>query len=95
MTTDLPSYLLRADALLCAMIEQQRRKVLKIARSINPKMTEDDILDPHSFPEVSTNPQFAFEDGILAGLVAAQVALHREGRDFLRSGKPGAKGPTR
>jgi hypothetical protein len=60
------------------MVEQQRAKVLRIASGINPRMTEDDIMDSPSFPELTSHPQFQFEDGLLAGLVAASVAVNRE-----------------
>jgi len=68
----------RLDGLFGQMIDQQRAKTLRIARSIDNRITEDDIFDPHSFPQVAERPDFSYEDGILAGLVAAQVAVMRE-----------------
>ncbi|MDX2177581.1 MAG: hypothetical protein SF028_14045 [Candidatus Sumerlaeia bacterium] len=67
--------------LLQRMIEQQRAKVLKIARQINPRITNDDIMNPFDWPEVSNNPQFSFEDGLLAGLISADAALRAQARD--------------
>lgn len=63
------------EALFDAMIAQQRAKVLAIARAINARLTEDDILSPQDFPELADNPRFNYEDGLLAGLLSAQIAL--------------------
>ena len=38
------------------------------------------MLNPHDFPELKAHPTFEFEDGLLSGLVAAQVALRAEHR---------------
>ena len=77
----------RFDVLFNQMIDQQRTKVLRIARSINSRITEDDIFDPHSFPDVSSRPDFSYEDGILAGLISAQVAIMRELKADWREGE--------
>ena len=50
-------------------------RVLAIARSLVPHLTEDDVLSPDDFPELSADPRFAWEDGLLAGLLSAQMAL--------------------
>jgi len=68
------------EALFDQMIDQQRRKVLGIARSINPRLTEDDIMSPHDFPELADDPRFNYEDGLLAGLLSAQIAVRAEVR---------------
>lgn len=61
--------------LLDDMIVQQRSKCLKIAHRINPRLTPDDLMNPFDWPEVGENPQFAWEDGLLAGLQSAHAAL--------------------
>jgi hypothetical protein len=63
------------DDLFEEMIAQQRAKVLAIARSVNPRLTEDDILSPYDFPELAADPRFGYEDGLLAGLISAQIAV--------------------
>lgn len=68
------------DRLFDEMIEQQRGKVLSMARSLNPRLTADDVMSPDDFPELASDPRFAYEDGLLAGLISAQIAL----RAFLR-----------
>ena len=75
----LEDFVRHVDTLMQQMIEQQRAKTLKVARRIDPQMTDDDIMDPHSFPAIAHHPAFAYEDGLLAGLVAAHVAVNREG----------------
>lgn len=68
------------DALFDQMIAQQRAKVLAIARALNPRITGDDILSPEDFPELAADPRFAYEDGLLAGLISAQIAVRAEAR---------------
>ncbi len=60
------------------LIDYQRERVWKIARRLNPSLTAEDIRNPHDYPEVSENPHFNFEDGILSGYVSARVALITE-----------------
>lgn len=67
--------------LLEPMIAQQREKVLATARRRVPYLTGDDILNPHDFPELERAPEFHYEDGILAGLLAAQMALRARLRE--------------
>ncbi|MCC5874881.1 MAG: hypothetical protein JJU11_01555 [Candidatus Sumerlaeia bacterium] len=61
--------------LLDEMIVQQRSKCLKIARRLNDRLTPDDLMNPFDWPEIAENPQFAWEDGLLAGLQAAHAAI--------------------
>jgi hypothetical protein len=68
--------------LLDQMIEQQRRKVLEVARRFSPRVTLEDLLNPHDFPELQEAAEFHYEDGILAGYLAAQAAI----RARVRSG---------
>lgn len=66
--------------LLDQMIEQQRGKLLALANRINPRLTLDDISQPHDWPDLARDPQFQYEDGLLAGLIAAQIALRAAAR---------------
>jgi hypothetical protein len=75
----------RLEQLMEEMIVQQRERTTRIAQRIQPNLSEDDLRDPHSFPQVNSRPEFAYEDGLLAGLISAQVALQREVGDHLRS----------
>ncbi|MBX5481430.1 MAG: hypothetical protein IRZ16_06225 [Myxococcaceae bacterium] len=60
------------------MIEQQRAKVLRLAREAVPNISPEDVLNPHDFPELKQHPTFEFEDGLLSGLVAAKIAVRAE-----------------
>ncbi len=73
-----------AERLFDQMIEQQRNKVLKLAREAVPHLSPEDVLNPNDFPELKAHPTFEYEDGILAGLVAAQIALRTELRGLER-----------
>jgi len=75
----------RLEQLMEEMIVQQRERTTRIAQRIQPNLSEDDLRDPHSFPQVNSRPEFAYEDGLLAGLISAQVALLREIGDHLRN----------
>lgn len=75
MTTIEP---LQLEALFEEMIQQQRAKVLRLAREIMPSITSDDVLNPHDFPALAQSGDFNFEDGILSGLIAAQMAVRAE-----------------
>lgn len=68
------------DALFEEMIAQQRARVLSIARAIDPRLTSDDVLSPDDFPHLAADPRFAWEDGLLAGLISAQIAVRARGR---------------
>lgn len=71
-------FLQLSEALFDKMIEQQRKKVLRLAREAVPNIGPEDVLNPHDFPALKAHPTFEFEDGILSGLVAAQIALRAE-----------------
>jgi hypothetical protein len=60
------------------MIALQRKRVLEHARRLNPKLTEDDIQQPHDFPELHGSAEWQYEDGVLAGVCAAQAAVRAQ-----------------
>ena len=59
------------------LIELQRKKVSDLAQELGVHLTSEDILNPHDFPQLLKSPRFNFEDGILAGLLSAQMALRQ------------------
>ena len=63
------------SALVDEMIESQRVRLMEIARRIDPKLSADDLMQPHDHPKVATHPDVQFEDGILAGYLAVRAAL--------------------
>jgi hypothetical protein len=68
----------RIDELFDGMIDQQRAKVLKLAREALPYLSPEDVMNPDDYPELKAHPTFDYEDGILAGLIAAQIAFRAE-----------------
>jgi hypothetical protein len=60
------------------LIAQQRKKVLALARRLNPRLTDDDVQQPHDFPELASSPEWQYEDGVLAGYCAAQMAVRAQ-----------------
>jgi hypothetical protein len=76
-----PSELLQiAEELFNKMSEQQRVKVLRLAREAVPYISSEDVMNPNDYPELKAHPTFDYEDGILAGIIAAQIALRAEMR---------------
>jgi hypothetical protein len=71
------------EALVGELQDLQRRKVLELARRLRPRLTLEDIANPHDFPELA-DPDWQYEDGLLAGVqsvLAAVRARRREGED--------------
>jgi len=66
------------DRLLIAMIAQQERKLLQLARQIVPGLTPEDLRNPQDFPLLVRDPLFNYEDGLLAGLRSAHIAVRAE-----------------
>ena len=64
-----------AETRLQEMIEFQREKLLKLAREILPDLTPEDLRNPQDFPELRQDPIFNYEDGLLAGYLAVQIAM--------------------
>ena len=64
-----------AETRLQEMIEFQREKLLKLAREILPDLTPEDLRNPQDFPELRQDPLFNYEDGLLAGYLAVQIAM--------------------
>ncbi|MBZ5535909.1 MAG: hypothetical protein LAO31_08135 [Acidobacteriia bacterium] len=81
----MPDFFPVIDQLLSQLIEQQRCKVMRLAHSLNSSLTFEDLLNPQTFPELAANPSFNYEDGILAGLLSAQMAMRAEGRQLASS----------
>ncbi len=63
------------EAVFEELIAQQQKRVFERARQLSPRVTEDDIQQPQDFPELWGNPEWQYEDGILAGYRAAQMAV--------------------
>lgn len=58
------------------MERHQRQRVVDLAKRLRPDLTFEDLQSPHDFPELD-DADWHFEDGQLAGLVAARIAVSR------------------
>jgi len=65
----------RVDEILAELIAQQETRLRACAARIDPRLTPDDLLQPHDFPALARDPAFNYEDGVLAGLRGAAAAL--------------------
>ena len=75
-STDLdPTTVVQALEVMEGLIAYQQKKVLDLAQRIHPGLTEEDVRNIHDYPDVYGDPIFQFEDGQLAGFVAARIAL--------------------
>ncbi len=63
------------EQLFDELVSQQEKKVLGIAQELRPSVTRDDLLQPQDMKEIARDPVFNYEDGLLAGLKAARIAL--------------------
>ncbi|WP_224372820.1 hypothetical protein [Hyalangium versicolor] len=79
-----------AHPLFERMIAQQQAKVMRLAREAVPNIGPEDLRNAHDFPELKEHPTFEYEDGILAGLISAQMALRAEIKGRLPARPPQA-----
>lgn len=63
------------EAVLERLISEQRTKVVDVALDIRSDLTPEDLQNPQDHPEVAEDAMFNFEDGVLAGLMNARMAL--------------------
>jgi hypothetical protein len=78
----------RVFEVLEAMEENQRAKVVDLARRLKPGLTAEDLRNPHDFPDLD-DPDWHFEDGQLTGIQSAVFALRALSRDLLRDVEEG------
>jgi len=64
-----------ALALLDIMVTQQEAKLLALARNLIPDLCPEDLRNPHDYPMLRASDIFNYEDGILAGLLSARMAI--------------------
>ena len=68
------------DRLFADLLTHQERRVRAVARRIVPEVTLDDLLCPDDVPALKASPEFLYEDGVLAGLLAAHTAVRAAAR---------------
>ncbi|HEY4831449.1 MAG TPA: hypothetical protein VIH61_02705 [Waddliaceae bacterium] len=63
------------EKVLDELVESQRKQLLILGRRTIPRLTADDVLQPNDYPELEFDPQFRYEEGMLAGIQTVQTAL--------------------
>ena len=63
------------DDLLEEMVKGQQASLLKLAETLLPGITLEDLLQPNDYPDLETHPLFRYEEGMLAGILSVQAAL--------------------
>jgi hypothetical protein len=63
------------EAVLERLISQQRAKIAEVAQDIMPHLTAEQAQNPQDYPEIAADAMYNFEDGLLAGLISARMAL--------------------
>jgi hypothetical protein len=63
------------DQVLGPLLGHQRARVLQQAQAIDAGLCADDLLQPDDYPALARDPRWNYEDGVLAGMQAAQMAL--------------------
>lgn len=66
---------LALDSELQRMIDHQTARVKKRAASLVPDVSWEEMMNPDGIPALKGDALFNYEDGQLAGLISAQVAL--------------------
>jgi hypothetical protein len=56
------------------LVEGQRKKMFRLAETIVPHITLDDLLQPNDFFELEHHPLFRYEEGVLEGILSARMA---------------------
>lgn len=60
---------------LGVLLNQQRRRALKLAQRMIPELTAEDVLNPDDYPELLADTEFMFEHGAASGIMAAKIAV--------------------
>lgn len=63
------------ETVLERLIDQQRAKIVEVAQDIMPHLTAEQAQNPQDYPDITGDAMYNFEDGLLAGLMSARLAL--------------------
>ncbi len=70
------------EQLFDELIQGQRNRLLRFAKTLVPHITEDDLLQPNDFPQLECHPHFRYEEGVLEGLLTARMAYLAKKKDL-------------
>lgn len=79
---DLDALLADLEGALEGRVESQRRKLFAVAHRLDPKLTWDDIVNPDDHRVLKESEAFNYEDGILAGILSAQILVRARLREL-------------
>jgi hypothetical protein len=82
---DSDDYLDMIESLFEELIQSHQEKLLALGRKIVPTLTPEDILQPNDYPELENNPHFRYEEGLLAGIQTAFIAIKAKRRENLNN----------
>ncbi len=81
------------EDLFAGLVRQQEGRLYQAGRRLVPGLCLDDLLSPDDVPALRADPEFLYEDGLLAGLLAAQAAVRAFLADRRRGGAAGGPPP--
>jgi hypothetical protein len=53
----------------------EENRLFTLGRQVVPYLTREDMLQPNDFPELDSNPEFRYQEGVVAGLASAIHAI--------------------
>ena len=65
----------RIESLVDDMSRAQTDRVAALAKRVNAGLTAEDLRNPQDFPELAADPDFNYQDGLLAGIDSVRMAL--------------------
>ncbi len=71
------------ESLFEELIALQRKKMVALAKLFIPHIVEEDLLQPFDFPVLEENAPFRYEEGVLEGLLTAQMAIAASEREAI------------
>ncbi len=63
------------ETLVGELVRHQEARLVALGRRLHPALSRDDLHNFDDVPVLAADPQFAYEDGHYAGLLAAQAAV--------------------
>lgn len=79
----------KLEMVLDAQHQGQVARAQKIAHTLRPDLTTEDLLNPDNFKEIIGDPDYMYEDGQAAGILSAKMAVRATLKEMLVSGKLG------
>lgn len=77
MTPAIPeeNLLLLIEDELSALHHHYLQRAKAVAHELNPRLTDEDLLNPDNFPDIMRDPRYTYADGLAAGILSAKMAI--------------------